>query len=91
MLGKLTETCPERTLGLMGDVTEMEGPTFWESKEPEPEQNMRNKTDETFVNIFCSLLFTCCVDVVKKCSPSGSAHVSHRSSAGRGRRLWKCP
>lgn len=28
MLGKLTETCPDRTLGLMGDVTEMDGPTF---------------------------------------------------------------
>lgn len=28
MLGKLTDTCPERTLGLMGDVTEMDGPTF---------------------------------------------------------------
>lgn len=59
MPGKLTETCPERTLGLMGDVTEMEGPTFWESKELEPEQNIKNKTDEfnSFLNIFCALHF----------------------------------
>jgi len=28
MLGKLTETCPDITLGLIGDVTEMDGPTF---------------------------------------------------------------
>ncbi len=28
MMGKLTETCPDRTLGLMGDVTDMDGPTF---------------------------------------------------------------
>lgn len=34
--GVLTETCPDRKLGLMGDVTEMDGPTFWESKELEP-------------------------------------------------------
>lgn len=34
---KLTETCPVRTLGLNGDVTEMAGPTFCESKELEPE------------------------------------------------------
>lgn len=39
MLSKLTETCPERTLGLMGDVMEMDGPTFCESKELEPEEN----------------------------------------------------
>lgn len=36
MGGVLTETCPDRKLGLMGDVMEMDGPTFWESKELEP-------------------------------------------------------
>lgn len=40
MLGILTETCPERKLGLMGDVMEMEGPTFCESKELEPEEQV---------------------------------------------------
>lgn len=34
----LTETCPDRKLGLMGDVMEMDGPTFCESKELEPEE-----------------------------------------------------
>lgn len=28
MLGKLTDSCPDRMLGLRGDVTEMDGPTF---------------------------------------------------------------
>lgn len=34
----LTETCPLRQPGLRGDVTEMDGPAFWDSKELEPEE-----------------------------------------------------
>lgn len=56
MLGKLTETCPVRTLGLMGDVTEMDGPTFWESKEAEPEQNVENKTGKRSIQLHFYLL-----------------------------------
>lgn len=41
MLGILTETCPERKLGLMGDVMEMDGPTFCESKELEPAEHIK--------------------------------------------------
>ena len=47
MLGKLTETCPDKTLGLMGDVTDIDGPTFWESKELEPERTTQNSENET--------------------------------------------
>lgn len=79
--GVLTETCPDRKLGLMGDVMEMDGPTFWESKELEP-------VEKTHTRQRSGPAPPPTVPWFRK-DTEGSTGPTHWSSAGRGCRLWR--
>lgn len=57
-MGRLTDSCPARLQGLMGEETDMVGPPFWDSKELEPEAVTQQGEPLSFSSGFYQFLMT---------------------------------